>query len=894
VTTRQALRSGREIVLICVSLLITAATGFAGQKTKDPVEEELGPHLEVGSPTALLRIMANSMRERGSSEGEVPGEPGVDVELEGWNEVTEAINPLNPLHIAYASLFELRVSLDGGLTWQDAVPPELPASHVAQGDPGLAFDANGRLFWLYLASPRGAYLFINGIDVFIAQCNPLTGAILPGYPINVTASIGLPGTAGNNHDKAWLAVDDHAASPFANRLHLTWTNFPSSGGTVILATHSSDQGLTWSPAVSLEGGAVYKWPTHNHVAPNGDVFVAYHRQPGGGNPNGISGAIRLWRSTDGGATFPQSALAYTGGQADMTHNRQTLSGNIPGTNFMLLGSWQPWILTDPNVPGRMWVVANDDPDNNLLAGDAANVYIARSTDSGLTWSAPVRVDSGPGTTFQVMPTAAIDPTSGAIVVQYYDNRSGAMNPGGNFLLDVYAAVSMDGGQSFMPDFQINDQPFDPDAGARCRFDCGPFVLDVWAGSGTAFAVTDANQLLSGNPWSVVSSTDAPMFAVWGTSAAEVYMCGPGGRIRRFDGVQVLSQPSNTANDLWAMDGRAGNDIYAVGANGTIVHYNGGGWSATQVGTEELHDVWANPTGDVWVTGSSTILRYDGAWHSVATPPAAIALGTIWGSGDNDVYVTSSNSDELHHWNGSAWSSIDLGMPQFGVWGTSASNVFVSGFGRIWHFNGSAWLSEDVSEHFLLRPHGTGPSNIFVGGEEAFIAHYDGTQWSPQASQVAPPSPTKRIGEYNGIAVRGGRSFAVWCGNTHDGKPLGGEARDQQAVFDAFDTVWQTGISIVDLAARVPDVILEHVRPNPTRGAATMTYALPAPTDVDLALVDVQGRRLITLIHGKQPAGRHVVSWEGEQDGGRAIPAGVYFVQLRAGAETRTERLTLLH
>jgi hypothetical protein len=74
----------------------------------------------------------------------------------------------------------------------------------------------------------------------------------------------------------------------------------------------------------------------------------------------------------------------------------------------------------------------------------------------------------------------------------------------------------------------------------------------------------------------------------------------------------------------------------------------------------------------------------------------------------------------------------------------------------------------------------------------------------------------------------------------------------------------------------------------------VTYALPKPATVDLALVDVQGRRLATLLHGNQPAGRHIVSWDGEQGAGGALPAGVYFVQLRAGAESRTERLTLLH
>jgi len=100
-----------------------------------------------------------------------------------------------------------------------------------------------------------------------------------------------------------------------------------------------------------------------------------------------------------------------------------------------------------------------------------DVYIVASTDHGFTWTSPTRIDSGPGTTFQVMPTATIDPQSSAIVVHYYDNRSGATNGDGNFVLDVFATVSLDGGATFGQDFRISDMSFDPDAGARCRRFC---------------------------------------------------------------------------------------------------------------------------------------------------------------------------------------------------------------------------------------------------------------------------------------------------------------------------------------------------------------------------------------------------------------------------------------
>jgi hypothetical protein len=135
-----------------------------------------------------------------------------------------------------------------------------------------------------------------------------------------------------------------------------------------------------------------------------------------------------------------------------------------------MGTSQPWVLADPGVPGRIYVVANDDPDDDLSAGDAADVFIVRSDDYGAHWTNPQRVDGGPPGTFQILPTAAIDPVTGTIGVTYYDNRSG-MQSGGDFLLDLLATYSHDGGNTWTPEVDFNDGQFDSSAAGSCRF-CG--------------------------------------------------------------------------------------------------------------------------------------------------------------------------------------------------------------------------------------------------------------------------------------------------------------------------------------------------------------------------------------------------------------------------------------
>src|SRR5262245_27032534 len=77
--------------------------------------------------------------------------PGVvDVNLGGTNEQTVVVNPLDATNIAVASLFALRVSTNNGATFSAPTAAVFPATHVRCGDPSLAFDSQGRLFWIYL------------------------------------------------------------------------------------------------------------------------------------------------------------------------------------------------------------------------------------------------------------------------------------------------------------------------------------------------------------------------------------------------------------------------------------------------------------------------------------------------------------------------------------------------------------------------------------------------------------------------------------------------------------------------------------------------------------------------------------------------------------------------
>ncbi len=84
-----------------------------------------------------------------------------------------------------------------------------------------------------------------------------------------------------------------------------------------------------------------------------------------------------------------------------------------------------------------------------------------------------------------------------------------------------------------------------------------------------------------------------------------------------------------------------------------------------------------------------------------------------------------------------------------------------------------------------------------------------------------------------------------------------------------------------------------VQPNPASGACVLRFSLAAPRRGSLAVFDASGRRVRTLASGDFASGDHVPRWDGRDDAGRALQAGVYFARLRLDDRTETRRITLL-
>jgi len=148
-----------------------------------------------------------------------------------------------------------------------------------------------------------------------------------------------------------------------------------------------------------------------------------------------------------------------------------------------------------------------------------------------------------------------------------------------------------------------------------------------------------------DPWtSFASGTTEDLFAIWGTSASDVWAVGDKGAVTHFDGTSWKVMDSTVQTKLTSVHGTSASDVWAVGEEGTAIHFDGTAWSTKETGIsyEDLNCVWAVDASDVWAVGGSVfgsegyIAHFDGASWSVTT--TGRGLGGVWASAKDDVWI----------------------------------------------------------------------------------------------------------------------------------------------------------------------------------------------------------------------------------------------------------------
>jgi hypothetical protein len=81
-------------------------------------------------------------------------------------------------------------------------------------------------------------------------------------------------------------------------------------------------------------------------------------------------------------------------------------------------------------------------------------------------------------------------------------------------------------------------------------------------------------------------------------------------------------------------------------------------------------------------------------------------------------------------------------------------------------------------------------------------------------------------------------------------------------------------------------------PNPSVGTTAIYYDVPHAGPVSIRVFDLSGRLLKVLVDSRKSAGPHEIRWNAEDDSGRSVPAGIYFVKLDTEAGSKALRVAI--
>lgn len=111
-----------------------------------------------------------------------------------------------------------------------------------------------------------------------------------------------------------------------------------------------------------------------------------------------------------------------------------------------------------------------------------------------------------------------------------------------------------------------------------------------------------------------------------------------------------------------------------------------------------------------------------------------------------------------------------------------------------------------------------------------------------------------------------------------------------------------GTSVSRSVPRVVEVVAEptcvqcpasaNAHPNPFGESVTIDFAVPRGGPVELAIFDVAGRRVRSLVKQTFPAGGYQRIWDGRDHQGREMVAGIYFAKMRVGDQLVVQKLVL--
>jgi hypothetical protein len=443
---RVALHGRRLRVALAVSVVVLAGVAVAAASTFTAGAIVRAPDMPLAGASAACAAKVAASTAAGSLNfPDAETEPHV------------AVDPTNPMHLV--AMFQqdrwndggsngdvVVVSNDGGASWHLAASQ--PRYTICQGatsgspgffdrttDPWVSFSSDGAIVYAIADSFNANGPAFGGASAILVS-RSLDGGETWDTP--VTARFDASTTVLN--DKETVTADpssarvayatwDRLVSPSQNANPGAFNVSPAFRGPSMFSK-TTDGGQTWSTGRPIfDPGQENQTIGNQIVVPTAgpasgvliDGFTLIRNKGGLGNNRRQSVSVAVIRSSDGGATWSQPIIV-----SDLQIAHVRIAGQAVRSSDEL-----PEFAAAPD--GTLYAVWQD---RRFSPAGASKIALSRSTDGGLHWSTPVRIDQSPGDTPAFVPQIHVSP-GGTVGLLYFDlENATAAQPG---LTDAFIA-----------------------------------------------------------------------------------------------------------------------------------------------------------------------------------------------------------------------------------------------------------------------------------------------------------------------------------------------------------------------------------------------------------------------------------------------------------------------
>src|SRR5437773_6725016 len=438
------------------------------------------------SPAAALSQFVNSL---------VPGPlayGGADVDLINHPETSPNItqsetfawaNPDNPNQVVVAyndsrgrnvtpiNISGASVSTDGGLTFDRLTCPDIGGSCTVVGQSPFAGTEGDPVILYNRPTTRWYTVWID------TGCG---GGGMGGYysttPWDPHSWTHYCVHSGGSDDRESGWADENPSSPFHDRMYMSWNDFARGQG--IFVRFSTDNGNTWTNERQVTNTFIRNVQiTGDKVT--GDVYIAGMDEGGGGC--GTTRANKIYRSTDGGNSWTNT---YTG--PTFIGPCRSSSGYF-ATMYSSPAYWRHMGWGEPaaynHVVRYVYAACGGTCPGGVRPG---NVLYIRSTDSGVTFSAPFQLNSNNDPTKAAWQPNLSASDAGTLLATWYDETprvAASCQPSSPSTpcYQMHSNKSADNGVTWQGDMTLSDVasplPLQPDPGI-----VGTYVGDYDYGS----------------------------------------------------------------------------------------------------------------------------------------------------------------------------------------------------------------------------------------------------------------------------------------------------------------------------------------------------------------------------------------------------------------------------